>query len=496
MATTPPLSPSIAAVKTTRVEGWIQQLSEAASARANALSPPSTPESRPSPKRKRVSSAPVTSTMSTRTTSHKRPRRDTDTEVLPTHSVSAAGAASSASALILNERNTFSPPSSQAGTRSPRRANSPSRDNVTVLASASPPTITEPSSGLKTPPPRRVRDVMERLEDGLDSGWIPGWLRETIEEDRDFGYQRIERHAWDQNTASSPSDLDVGGEERERLAYVLRKVKKIWLNARLCQSRGRDENAWCMDVIRPLVKLAMRLEGKEKFWLQSVQSQVITTDLLSSVPDVSGKPRLLNRKADFTLSFSHMPFPGFEDLYNGLRTAGNPVVSHMADAFTKTTALFSCIEVKPANGDHTEAEYQLSVWIAASLRKKMQLARRVGLVDKSGLVEPCFAIVGHETHVYLAYMASEERDVVHILGPEVGSLGLCETRSVSGIFRALRLWRNVIRYGRDEGNEGFWGGFMGVVLQRLAGDIDEGHSAALTSVAQPSDEGIYIRALQ
>jgi hypothetical protein len=51
---------------------------------------------------------------------------------------------------------------------------------------------------------------------------------------------------------------------------VLRKVKKIWLNARMCQWRGRDENAWCMDVIQPLVKLAMRLEGEEKFWLQSV----------------------------------------------------------------------------------------------------------------------------------------------------------------------------------------------------------------------------------
>jgi hypothetical protein len=158
MATTPPLSPSIAATKTSRVEGWIRQLSKPALGRANDLSPPSTPENGPSLKRKRVTSASVTYTMSTRTTSPKRPRRGTDTEVLPTHSVSAAGAASNASALMLNERITFSPPSSQAGTtgRSPRRANSPSRDNIAVLASASPPTITEPSSGLKTPPPRRV----------------------------------------------------------------------------------------------------------------------------------------------------------------------------------------------------------------------------------------------------------------------------------------------------------------------------------------------------
>jgi hypothetical protein len=210
------------------------------------------------------------------------------------------------------------------------------------------------------------------------------------------------------------------------------------------------------------------------------------------VSDAPSKLRLLDRKADFTLSFSHMPSPGFEDLYGRLRAADNSVVSHMADVFTKTTALFSCVEVKPASGDHTEAEYQLSIWMAASLRKKMQLARHVGLVDKSGLVEPCFAIVGHETHVYFAYIASEERDTVNILGPEVGSLGLCETRSVSGIFRALRLWRNVIRYGRDGGGEGFWGSFMGVVLQRLAGDIDEEHGALLASAAQSSEAGIRI----
>ncbi|KAF2679499.1 hypothetical protein K458DRAFT_117213 [Lentithecium fluviatile CBS 122367] len=268
MATTPPLSPAIAAAKTLRVEARIQQLSEPASAWTDALSPPLTPENRPSLKRKRAASpALCTYTMSTRTTSPKRPRRNTDTEVLPFHSISAAGVASTASALMLNKRITFSPPGSQAGTRSPHRANSPSRDNIAVLASASPPTITEPSSGLKTLPPRRVRDVMERLEDSLDRGWIPGWLRELIEEDQDFGYQRIEFHAWGERTARS-LDPDVNREEREGLAYVLRKVKKIWLNARVCQSRGRDENAWCMDVIQPLVKLAMRLEGEEKLWLQ------------------------------------------------------------------------------------------------------------------------------------------------------------------------------------------------------------------------------------
>jgi hypothetical protein len=164
----------------------------------------------------------------------------------------------------------------------------------------------------------------------------------------------------------------------------------------------------------------------------------------------------------------------------------------MADAFTRTTALFSGVEVKPASGDQTEAEYQLSIWMAASLRKKMQLARRAGVVDKSGLVEPCFAVVGHDTHVYFAYMESEERDTVRILGPESAPFGQCETRTLSGVFRALRLWRNVVKYGRDEGGIGFWGGFIREVLQRLAGDIDtgggqehgHGHGSTVEDIAQ------------
>jgi hypothetical protein len=165
---------------------------------------------------------------------------------------------------------TFSPPDSrQAGTRSLRRANSLSRDSIIELASAYPPTIIQPSSGLKVPPPRRVRNVMGRLEDGLDRGWIPGELQRPIEEDQGFGYQRIERHAWGESTAHTLSGSIVD-ETRTELAYMLRKVKKIWLNAQICQSRGCDENAWCIDVIQPLIKLAMRLEGEEKFRLQSV----------------------------------------------------------------------------------------------------------------------------------------------------------------------------------------------------------------------------------
>lgn len=181
-----------------------------------------------------------------------------------------------------------------------------------------------------------------------------------------------------------------------------------------------------------------------------------------------------------------MPSPGFSDLYSRLRVVNTSVVSYMADAFTRTTALFSCVDVKAASGDRTEAGYQLSISMAASLRKKIQLAQRVGLLDKNGLVEPCVSIVGHETRVYFAFVVSEETGAVQILGPEVGCFGLCETGSVSGIFRTLRLWRNVIAYGRDESSEEFWGGFIGEVLQRLAEGVSVEHNALLACAAHKS----------
>lgn len=56
------------------------------------------------------------------------------------------------------------------------------------IPSVCPVTKPAPAVPVEAPPPQRVRDVMERLKDGLDRGWIPGWLWEPIEEDLDFGY--------------------------------------------------------------------------------------------------------------------------------------------------------------------------------------------------------------------------------------------------------------------------------------------------------------------
>jgi hypothetical protein len=153
----------------------------------------------------------------------------------------------------------------------------------------------------------------------------------------------------------------------------------------------------------------------------------------------------------------------FEALYARLLQHGNKCVSHTTDAFTNTTAVFSGVEVKSSDGDKLEAEYQLSIWMAANLRKKLELGRRAGLPLTACLVEPGFTVVGHELYFYIAYMDSGQGEAVRII-----EFGNAATSSISGVFKQLRMWRNVIEYGLDEGFGGYWGGFLKPVLERLA----------------------------
>ena len=46
--------------------------------------------------------------------------------------------------------------------------------------------------------------------------------------------------------------------------------------------------------------------------------------------------------------------------------------------------------------------------------------------------------------------------------------GNAATSSVSGTFKQLKMWRNVVEYALDEEPDGFWGGFLKPVLERLA----------------------------
>jgi hypothetical protein len=251
------------------------------------------------------------------------------------------------------------------------------------------------------------------------------------------------------------------------------------------------------------MELALELSGNGKMLLQSVydpapcpfgahmtnilrQTQGIDPRYLSTDAK-SG--RRLDRKTDLTYSYSHEE-DGLAALYARLLPRIS-AVSHMSDAFTKTTALFSGIEVKPADGDKSEAEYQISIFMGASLRKKAELARMAGLSDTaSALIEPAFVVVSHEWYFYLAYLHCD--GAVHVL--EHGS---CSTSSISGVFKILRVLRNVVKYGLEglkkgelKAKVGYWGSFLGPVLERLAGGTEMARGIA--SAATLRDEGSYM----
>lgn len=85
-------------------------------------------------------------------------------------------------------------------------------------------------------------------------------MQDTIKSDSDVGHQ-----------ITKPADFDpVDQRSAEELSDIWREVKTIFLNARDCKDRGRDENAWCDDVFRPLLSLAIKLYGKDRWWLQNV----------------------------------------------------------------------------------------------------------------------------------------------------------------------------------------------------------------------------------
>lgn len=117
-----------------------------------------------------------------------------------------------------------------------------------------------------------------------------------------------------------------------------------------------------------------------------------------------------------------------------------------------------------------EAELQMSVGIAASLLKKQELARTARVsFEPAAMAEPAITIVGHEHFVYYAYpLHTLASGGVHVLGPDVDRFVQLTTGSIRGIFRLLQLYRNMLEYGMDEGDDGYWGQFLGPVLQTLA----------------------------
>ncbi|CCT61205.1 predicted protein [Plenodomus lingam JN3] len=417
---------------------------------------------------------------SQRSDSPKRRRTDDDIDgIQPEQSASQLG---SEATLNLNRTNTFSPATSRVSS-GPKRSSSPTRESSRVLRSAWPPVLTESLNGLEEAPPQHVNRLGDWLVEGINSSFIPQGLQHVIKEDTQVGTQTIKPGDFDRSDMRSAGDMSA--------LWV--KVKQIFLNARDCKDGGRDENAWCDDVARPLVHLAIDLYGGDRWWFQNVhvnlyqifetllidhvfsQSQSINPLYLSTIsaPTLTDVTRRkpIDRKIDYVFSYSHR-HSAISALYKTL-DASNWDIGHTLDAFTKRTALFSGIEVKSASGSHTEAELQLSVWMSASLRKKEELIQAAQIpIDLTTIVEPALTIVGHDHSVYYAYPREalvSGRKGVHILGPDLDRFERLSTDSIRGIFRLIRLYGNLLKYGMDEGEDGYWGRFFRPILNKLAG---------------------------
>ncbi|KAF2191734.1 hypothetical protein K469DRAFT_556144 [Zopfia rhizophila CBS 207.26] len=196
----------------------------------------------------------------------KRRRKEDDS--LPGQSASRAGS------VVVSERTILT------ATGSAKRTSSPSR-HLTELRTARPSIslspITMPPKPLSDDTMTRLGRFRRRLGNVLKGGYIPGGLKDAIEQDPDFRLsvtmEPIDEEAFDHEDKRTLADF--------ALVDTLQQVKKIFKGAILCTQFGRDENAWCFSVVWPLIELAIKLHGKDKWQPESVQSQSINPLYLS-----------------------------------------------------------------------------------------------------------------------------------------------------------------------------------------------------------------------
>jgi len=420
--------------------------------------------------------------------SPKRRKEEDDDDIAPDQSVSHTG-----SVVELNDRTTLS--SFGAGSK---RSTSPIRQK-TLLRTARPPILQDPLSNPSIPIPAdvapRLLALRQRLRRRLTSRFIPACLRTVLEKEPAFQTALVHE----------PIDDDAYDESDERpaeyFALAVDRAKAVLQGTQLCTTYNKDENAWCFDVVIPLLDLALMLYGRDTFRRESVQSQSIQPAYLPRAVDPSLRTeRYLFRKIDYCFCYSHL-HPKYAAFYGRLQ---NAAISHMTDNFTQAAALFSGIEVKPPNGGAVEAQVQISIWMAASLRKKADLARCAmsakrnvpsldeavdvasasaratspsnrppDLSDLSALIEPGVTIIGPEHKVYYAFLSTPiipddpGSGTVSVLGHDE-RLPLLTTQTVQGVFQLARLYGNIFEYGMDESGEGFWGAFLGPVLEGVA----------------------------
>lgn len=132
----------------------------------------------------------------------------------------------------------------QSTTSTPPRQSSPTRSLFIDLRRTNPPIICEPQATGDLP--QRVVLLRKRLTENFGGNILPRCFESRIEDlDREY-YQDIPDYAY---TNVQPPDAES----------LWQQLGKIYSNARDCDTYGKDENAWCLDVVQPLLNSV--LEG-------------------------------------------------------------------------------------------------------------------------------------------------------------------------------------------------------------------------------------------
>lgn len=358
----------------------------------------------------------------------KRQRRIPDEDdIFPDQSASDIGVTE------LSERTRLSRPSHSAGS-SPKRATSPVRDLLNDLRVSKPSVLCEIPSSVTLP--EHAASLQRNLMDHLEERLIPAGLKPRILAAYPSVAASIPTVAYDISDTRSTDELNT----------LWDCVEEILSESRDCGRYQQDENAWCMKVVHPTLRLA--LKGSPLLKVESVQTQAINPEMLPITP----KNYRIQRKADYTFSFHRNNADAYE-LYDRLHLAGlGDMISQTTDANTKRLALFSGIEVKQENGGKDEALAQLAIWLAAGLENVRRLGE-IGQKRKYLGGELCptvgWTIVGHDWHTYIAYRANQDgRDIFNVVGP--WRPAAADTRDVYGVFKLLRLVKRTAEFASDE----------------------------------------------
>ncbi|PWY78011.1 hypothetical protein BO94DRAFT_183977 [Aspergillus sclerotioniger CBS 115572] len=159
-----------------------------------------------------------------------------------------------------------------------------------------------------------------------------------------FSADEIPKTAFSDSSTLSDVDLDE----------LWSELKTICFDARQCDIYGKDENAWCLDVVQPI--LISSIKGCQL--LQLISSQQIGPSILPRSKNALSK---INKKADYTLSFTCRD-TSVRYFYDRISLGGHGYqLSQTTDAFTKRVLLFSGMEVKSDEGSKKEALAELAI---------------------------------------------------------------------------------------------------------------------------------------